>query len=314
MPVATTIDVPLLHLLLDSHRPMTVQAIALRRGLPPQQCVHALQQLRDTGCVLNEHPQHGIELVRAGLGTWVDYLEPLVPGRVVLYRQTTSTQDHARQMGAAGDGNYVLADTQTRGRGRLGRSWIAPPSSGALLSRVLALDNRHAPHAVDRLTFAISVAVAQAMDVFVGPGRARIKWPNDILVDGRKLAGILVETVDGAAIVGVGINVNLQADALPSSLQHQVTSLAMLRASADRLRVLSEVILAIEAVLKTNQRTALLDAWRSRCTFLNQVIHLRHHSRDIVGTVIDLDPRDGLIVRTTAGQLVHLPSSSTTVA
>ncbi len=318
MPTHATIDIPLLHLLLESRRPMTIEAIALRRGVSRSRCLHEMDRLRRAGCVFAEHPQHGLELIASGLGAWVDYLEPLAKGRVVLYGRTTSTQDVARQLGPTADGAYVIADHQTGGRGRLGRAWSAPAGTAVLLSRVHTLDARQGKGdagggEVDRLTFAASSAVARAADAFLGEGRAGIKWPNDIVVDGRKLAGILVEITNQTAVIGVGFNVGLTAEQLPAALGSKATSLAMLHIEADRLRVLGELIAALDEVLTNDDPAALLTDWRSRCVMLHEAARFRSDGREVRGMVIDLDPREGLIVRTTTGPIVHLHAATTTV-
>ena len=119
-------------------------------------------------------------------------------------RETTSTNDRARALAAAGapHGTLVTAAAQTAGRGRQGRTWSAPPGRALLLSLVLRSPDRMLP-------LAAAVAVADA----AGPDAA-IKWPNDVLLDGRKVAGILAEArpQDGWAVLGIGLNVAVRLD------------------------------------------------------------------------------------------------------
>lgn len=321
------IDARLLGLLLEQAQPMTVHALSRALGLSVAKVQAGLGQLREAGCMFDEHPQHGLRLMRAGLSTWRDYLEYVTPGRsrVQVYQQTTSTQDVARQMveaqGRQAHGAVVAADVQTAGRGRLGRRWLAPAGRAVTFSRV-EFGGEGEGSMVERLTFATTVAVARALDGFVAAvgQRCRIKWPNDIYVGERKLAGILVESLRGrgkvrAAIIGVGVNVLLDERDLPADedLRGRVTSLAILGAEAKRLAVLAKVVQALNAALAEGDFVGLLAEWRQRCSMLHQQVRLRAAGREVVGTVVDLDAQEGLIVRTATGQLVHLPAATTTV-
>lgn len=326
-PIAPVIDAELLHLLLDASEPLTVEAISLRRRMPPARVISELNRLRDAGCLLEEHPQHGVRLIESGLSAWQDYLRSRLGGsgrRIEVYRRTASTQDVCRRLlasyGSGADGALAVADEQTAGRGRLGRRWVAPPGSAVTFSRLCLLDSAGVRGAVDRLTFAACVAVSGALQELLGPGeRVRLKWPNDVVVHGRKLAGILVETTPwaggAAAIIGVGINVGLTADNWPAELAHlrdQITSLALCGASVDRLRVLAEAARALDEAITATPLDALLDQWRERCDMLHRHVRLRSGGRTIEGAVLDLDPQAGLIVQMASGEIVHLPAAVTT--
>ncbi|MFA9480421.1 biotin--[acetyl-CoA-carboxylase] ligase [Phycisphaerales bacterium AB-hyl4] len=314
------IDPAVLDVLLSAEGPMGVEAVALRCGLSVKQAMAELARLRAAGCELDEHPQHGVTLTEAGLSTWQDYLAwRLGAGRhVAVYRQTGSTQDVCRGLiaayGRSADGALVVAEQQSAGRGRLGRRWVAPAGAGLAFSRVYVGDDEAT---VDRLMFATAVAVAEALERALG-GKAAvgIKWPNDVCVDGRKLAGVLVEAEPTAAVIGVGVNTHLQADDLPSdepTLRERVTSLAMLGVRTHRLAVLAAVVLAIDEALQRTPVSVLLERWRQRCTMLHQRVSLLSDGRPVTGQVLDLDAHAGLIVRRDTGEIVHLPAATTTV-
>lgn len=135
------------------------------------------------------------------------------------YDSLGSTSDEAFRLAREGapHGTVVIAREQTAGRGRTGRGWQSPPGN-LYLSVLLRLDLP--PARVAELSFVAALAVAQTVDAFL-PGRARLKWPNDVLVDGAKVAGILVEQADGVAVLGIGVNVAH----CPSGLAYPVTSL-----------------------------------------------------------------------------------------
>jgi BirA family transcriptional regulator, biotin operon repressor / biotin---[acetyl-CoA-carboxylase] ligase len=168
-------------------------------------------------------------------------------------RATTSTNDRARELAQAGapHGTLVTAAEQTAGRGRQGRTWTAPPGSALLLSVVL-----RDPPAL--LPLAGALAVAEV----AGAG-AQIKWPNDVLLDGRKVAGILAEgrPQDGWAVLGIGLNVALRIEDLPPELHETAGSLGL--DPADLEPTLERLLDTLERSLALDEAT-LLDAYRAR--------------------------------------------------
>jgi BirA family biotin operon repressor/biotin-[acetyl-CoA-carboxylase] ligase len=168
-------------------------------------------------------------------------------------RSTTSTNDRARALAQEGapHGTLVTAAQQSAGRGRQGRTWSAPPGRALLLSLVL----RDPP---SLLPLGAALAVAEVS----GP-RARIKWPNDVLLDGRKVAGILAEgrPHDGWAVLGIGLNVAVRVDELPPDLRATAGTLAL--EPADLEPTLERLLAALERALSLDD-AALLDAYRRR--------------------------------------------------
>jgi len=141
------------------------------------------------------------------------------------FRLTDSTNARARELVEAGapHGTVVTAVEQTAGRGRQGRSWTAPPGKALLYSAILRpLDERHL-----LLPLAVPVAVCEAAEELEPGIECRVKWPNDVWVDGRKLAGILIEAKpqDGWAVIGVGLNLSIAPDEFPADLRETAVSL-----------------------------------------------------------------------------------------
>jgi BirA family biotin operon repressor/biotin-[acetyl-CoA-carboxylase] ligase len=215
---------------------------------------------------------------------------------VQLLRETASTQDHARASGAPA-GTAVVAFRQTAGRGRLGRAWADTAQEG--VAATFVVDDR----SPESLAMRSAVAAAAAARAFAGdaPG---IKWPNDVVAGGRKLAGVLVERTEGRALVGIGINV-LQAGFGPELAPH-ATSLAQLGAACDRLEVLATLFRALddEHIYRTYRVLDRMCGNRTR--FLTP-------EGPVEGTVRDVDPLRGLLVDTGSGTR-FLPAATTSVA
>jgi BirA family biotin operon repressor/biotin-[acetyl-CoA-carboxylase] ligase len=227
-------------------------------------------------------------------------------GPLCAYRSLASTQTRARAWATAGapEGAVVLADHQTGGRGQHGRSWTAPRGTALLFSVVLrpSLPVARWPE----IPLATGCAVAEGLES-VAPVSARLKWPNDMLVGGRKLAGILAEGVAGTSplvILGIGVNVSQRDSDWPPDLAATACSLASLGASVPR-----ETLLAAILVRLAGWYGRLLDegfepvraAWRRR-----GLLGLRVPVSDGEGTTVDLGPGGELVVRRDDGRLVRL--------
>src|SRR5436190_9803472 len=141
------------------------------------------------------------------------------------FRSTDSTNERAKELAAAGapGGLVVSADEQSAGRGRRGNAWFAPPGACLLYSALLRpFDAQGAP----LLPLAVPIAVSEASEA-VAPVRCQVKWPNDVWIDERKVAGVLVEArpEEGWAVIGVGLNVAIRDDDFPAELRDTATSL-----------------------------------------------------------------------------------------
>ena len=192
---------------------------------------------------------------------------------LLFFSSTGSTNDVAATLVGAGvgEGAIVIADQQTAGRGRRGRSWFSPPGAGLYVSVVL-VPGRAQSRATGLLTLAAGVALAQAVERVTGLA-PDIKWPNDLLVGRRKLAGILAEGVaaaSGSALQGVvlGYGINVSVAAYPPELDARVTSLETeLGRAIDRAAVCAESLASLAEAygrLVAADFDAILDAWRAR--------------------------------------------------
>lgn len=217
-------------------------------------------------------------------------------------RHTGSTNERARELAWAGapHGTLVTAGEQAAGRGRQGRTWSAPAGRALLLSLVL----REWPAL---LPLAAAVAVA---DVAGAP--ARIKWPNDVLVDGRKVAGILVEgrPQEGWAVLGIGINVAVRVSDLPEELRDRAGTLGLEPAAIEPMlaTLLGELARRIE-----QEPAALLDDFRARDALVGRAVRWQHGVGVAAGVddggCLLVDAADGTRVALDAGE-VHLSGTS----
>jgi BirA family biotin operon repressor/biotin-[acetyl-CoA-carboxylase] ligase len=176
----------------------------------------------------------------------LDVLKPLLRGRFGnVYRYAESTDSTQRMLAEdTAEGAIAVAEMQTEGRGRLGRAWEAPAGTSVLVS-VLLLPAVEAPR-LPELSLVAGGAVAQAIAEVTGLEPA-IKFPNDILVRSRKVAGILAESSEGRVVLGIGVNVNQTLEQLPTGVKTEPTSLRLeLGGPVSRARLLAAILLQLE--------------------------------------------------------------------
>ena len=232
----------------------------------------------------------------------------------------TSTNDIAWAWAEAGcpEGTVVFADEQVGGRGRFGRTWHCPRGLGLLLSVVLRPpDGRVGP---SHITAVGALATAEAVAEAAGLAAA-IRWPNDVMLRGLKVAGVLVERrgrdAGAPCVVGLGLNVNVARDEFAEEIRGSATSLA---AEAGHRFVLEEVALAL--LLRLDARYAdacdgrwrqVADAWRLRCSLLGDTVEVEAGGERLCGRVVEADPLAGLELELEGGRRRICRPDATTV-
>jgi len=286
-----------------------------------------IEDLRSLGYDIEASPHRGYRLLSApDLLHADDLMSRLGQTRVIgrdirVFQETASTNDVIEKLARDGvrEGVVVFAESQTRGRGRLGRKWVSPPRRGLWFSVLLRPDLR--PQEVTRLTVASSTALRRAIQSQTGL-KPQIKWPNDILIRGRKVAGILTELsaeVDCVkyVILGIGVDVNLNPGDLLPELRKQATSLkAELGHAVPRPALAVAILRELDhdyARVGSGQFAALAEEWEEHGITIGHHVVIRAAERQIRGRAESLDDDGALLLRTDHGRLERIVGGDVTL-
>lgn len=231
----------------------------------------------------------------------------IVGKKMFVFETIDSTSTCAKTLGDAGteEGAVVLAEHQSRGRGRHGKSWEAEPEKNLLFSILLrpSLEKETA----GLLSFYAAVAIARAIEATTGLP-VECKWPNDLLINGRKCSGILLENSYQQnalfySVLGAGINVNQTS--FPPALRDRVTSLALECGNEyDRKQILQKILAELDLLYLSVMRedfSRILEEWLRRCRMFGRDVTVRHHNQEVRGTAVRLKEDGGLVIQTSGG-------------
>ncbi len=247
--------------------------------------------------------------IAVGLGT------RFIGQRIIHYSKIPSTMEVAKREALQGalEGTVVIADEQTAGKGRMGRLWISPKGCVAL-SIILYPDITYLPS----LVMVASLAVFHTIAAITGL-RARIKWPNDVLINGKKVCGILIksEVRDSSidyAVVGIGINVNLETCCL-AGVSLSATSLSHeLGREVSCLEIIRRLLVEFERLYVTVQSgKAVYQEWRDNLETLGKKIHARSGNAVYEGVAESVDKDGSLLLRCSDGRLIKLTAGDVTL-
>jgi BirA family biotin operon repressor/biotin-[acetyl-CoA-carboxylase] ligase len=286
-----------------------------------------IEELRQLGYDIEASPHFGYRLVSAPDVLHADDLlarlgRTKIVGRDIrVFEQTTSTNDVIEKLARDGvkEGAVVFAESQTKGRGRLGRAWMSPARKGLWFSVLLRPDLR--PQETTQLIVASATALRRAIQSETGL-KPEIKWPNDILIRGKKVAGILTELsaeLDRVkhVILGIGVDVNLGTTEFPVELRKTATSL---RIEAGRAISRSELATAILHELDHDYARVcgslfanVADEWEAHCTTIGRAVTIQIGGRRVSGRAESLDDDGALLLRTEHGHLERITGGDVTL-
>jgi BirA family biotin operon repressor/biotin-[acetyl-CoA-carboxylase] ligase len=254
-------------------------------------------------------PYNGIE-ISMGLAT------DIIGSRVAFYPSVVSTNAAAIELARAREpeGTVVVADAQTGGRGRMGRTWLSPPGVNVYTSIILRPDIT--PRAAHELTFVMAVAVAEATAGFSRTTPA-VKWPNDVLIARRKVAGILMEMESEAErvkfiVAGVGVNINMPEDLFPAELRGSAVSLkAHAGGEVSRTDYLRALYSSVEKWYKLYVDKGFVPVaaeWKRYFTSEGKPVRVDMFGRVLEGVCMGIDSDGSLLVRTPGGVVERVVS------
>ncbi len=233
---------------------------------------------------------------------------------IISYPEIDSTNSEARRLAEAGapEGTVVVADRQSAGRGRLGRCWESPSRvnlyCSVLLRPAIPL------HQASQLTFISAVAVAETLKDVCGLN-AEVKWPNDILVNGAKISGLLNEMNAETeqihfVILGLGINLNMLTEQFPDDLRYRATSVLLETGRpVDRRYFLQQLLVKLDACyrqFRCDGFVPLRRRWETLCDTINRVVEVDLGQQKIVGTVVGLDSDGALRLQRDDGRVERI--------
>lgn len=296
----------ILKALKDARAPVSGQELADELSISRSALWKHIQKLRELGCRIEGSPKVGYRLLSLPDIIIADELATLLPsafrGNVIGLETAESTNDLAKEMASAGKlkpAGLIVAERQTGGRGRFGRPWSSPPG-GLWFSLVVRPEIPVG--AAARMPLLASVVIAAALKNLTGVD-ARIKWPNDILIREKKVAGILTELAAELGqvdylVVGIGLNANFRAELLDAPDLNATTLLGETDRTVDRTALTAQITTDIWDALPSlaDGFETVLERWRDFSATLGRTVTVDVAGEKITGRAIDLDTEGGLVV------------------
>ena len=286
-----------------------------------------VNRLRGLGYEIASSPRRGYSLVSAPDLLLPEEIEPglrtEVFGRsIIFHHEVGSTQDAARELARKGaeEGTVVIAETQNRGKGRKGREWSSTPGQGIQISIILR--PRLKPSQSIQIPLVAGVAVAQAI-AGITPLKPRIKWPNDLIVGGKKVGGILTEMsaeIDRIdyVVLGIGLNVNTPQTLFPKEIREIATSLAEESGeSVSRVRLLQSFLEEFEGfygVFITSGFQTIRERWKAMNNTIGAWVELNDIDEGMMkGKIIDMDAEGALLLQKKDKSIVRIVAGDITL-
>jgi len=275
-----------------------------------------VRSLREAGYQIEAVPARGYRLTSAPDSLLPEAVQSglnchVVGSRLRCFDETDSTNLQACRLGDEGEGEglVVIAEQQTAGKGRMGRRWESP--AGVNLYASILLRPPILPFEAPRLTFLSAVAVCRAIALTTDL-KPTVKWPNDVLIDGAKVAGLLNEMSAETdrvnyIVLGIGVNLNMTAEQFPADLRYPATSLALAAgrpvARLAFTRALLREIDRLYQIFLDSGSAPILAEWTGLCAMTGQPVQVDAGNNIISGTMAGLAEDGALLVRTAAGKI-----------
>lgn len=242
-----------------------------------------------------------------------------IGAHVFTFQEVDSTNEEAKRQGQTGapHGSVFVAEVQTGGKGRLGRAWSSPPKTGVWFT--ILVRPEEAPDRISNITLLAGLSVCRAIRSLTGCS-AEIKWPNDVVINGKKVCGILAEMAaefDRVNYVVVGIGVNVNNDSFPEELSQKATSLRLetgrpISRVETLRRVLEEFGRLYDGFFSSDQ-TAMLEEYKKSCVSLNRRVSTVRNGQTLEGTAVDITLGGELAVRLDNGTMIAINSGEVSV-
>jgi len=284
-----------------------------------------INTLREEGYDIESLPKKGYRLLSSPdiltLEEIEEYLTTNFIGRNIYYFESlASTNTKAKEIALnEQEGTIIIAEEQTKGKGRLGRNWISPKKKGIWMS--IILKPKLLPSEVAKLTLIGAVAVNRGLeDMGVG---SYIKWPNDILIDGKKVCGILTEmtcelNMINFVVMGIGINVNLDREDFSEELRDKATSIRLATGEeVDRKRLVGSILNYLEELYipfeERGDISKTIEICRKKSILIGREVKVIRGDEELIGKALDIDDEGQLIVEFKDGKIKKLFSGEVSI-
>jgi BirA family transcriptional regulator, biotin operon repressor / biotin---[acetyl-CoA-carboxylase] ligase len=321
------IDAKILNALRLSEAGVSGAELAQQLGISRAAIWARIEDLRSLGYDIEASPHRGYRLMSVPDVLHADDLisrlgNTRIIGRdIQVFEETTSTNDIVEKFAHDGvkEGVVVFAESQTKGRGRLGRKWASPARKGLWFSILLRPNLR--PQQTTQLTIASATALRRALESHTSL-RIEVKWPNDILIQGKKVAGILTELggeLDHVnyVILGIGVDVNFTTTDFPPDLRKTATSIRLeVGKSISRAELAVVILRELDhdyERLNSGRFAALVDEWEAHCVTIGQRVVIRIGDRQLRGRAESLSSEGALLLRTDHGHLERVIGGDVTI-
>jgi len=316
----------------NAPEPVSGEEISAKLGVSRTAVWKHIQALKNTGYDIESVPKKGYILHKAP-----DLLSPeeiiaclktkWVGHHIHYLKEASSSNEIGKTLADQGcaDGMVVVAEEQTRGKGRLARGWFSPMGCGVWCSVILRPP--FLPSEASKCTLLAAVAVIKAINRYKGVN-AKIKWPNDVLLEGKKMVGILTEMSAefgkiNYIVIGTGINTNVPPSIIPEELKDLAISVAdVAEEPVRRVQVLADYLKNIEDLYETVLKEGfgpVLDEWKKYSDTIGQSVKVIAPDKTYFGTAVDIDQdgllivkkKDGTLEKVIAGDVSIRPASAT---